>query len=253
MRRPLYGPALLLIVAIVGGAAGPLAAQESPRDVAEAFFKAVAEERWRDAARRLDLAAFDRYRRERVATARLQPTTPAIPTPEELMRHDPDMPRAVAEYQVRKMATTPDYVLNWVQYEFAQVANVDSLAAIPVEDAAARWLQAGDIRWQAQRVADWERRRGCPLPPEAHQMPPPSFQISGFVIADSATAYVLYTDAVFRRAQPDVDADVFDEGPQVLILRRRAGRWLIRPRHKLLSGALGFVFSPDCPARPPGG
>lgn len=56
-------------VSIAGAVPG--AAQETPRAVASAFFKAIAEERWRDAARAMDLMAFDRYRRERIAALRL--------------------------------------------------------------------------------------------------------------------------------------------------------------------------------------
>ena len=168
------------------------------------------------------------------------------------MRSDPDMPRAVAEYQARKMAAAHHHAVDWIQYDFGDVSNVDSLAALPVEDAAARWLQARDIRWQVRRAAERERQRGCPVPSDSGSpVPAPTVEIVGAVTVDSATAYVLYTDGVFRRAQPDVDADVFDEGPRVLPLRRYRGRWVIRPRQVLSNTVVGFMLSPDCAGRRP--
>jgi hypothetical protein len=156
---------LVVAVALAAAGAAPVHAQESPAQVAAAFFKAVAEERWRDAARQLDLAAFDRFRRERIAAARLPQPPHRQTTVEDLLRHDPDMPRAVAEYQIRKMTEARRHVFNWVDHEFAGVADVDALAALSAEESAARWLQARDLRWQSRRAAERERARGCALPP----------------------------------------------------------------------------------------
>jgi hypothetical protein len=240
---------LVVAVALAAAGAAPVHAQESPAQVAAAFFKAVAEERWRDAARQLDLAAFDRFRRERIAAARLPQPPHRQTTVEDLLRHDPDMPRAVAEYQIRKMTEAQRQVFNWVDHEFAGVADVDSLAALSAEESAARWLQARDLRWQSRRAAERERARGCALPPEADSaMPSPVHEVVATAVTDSATAYVLYRDAIRRRAEPDLDAAVHSDGPSVMTLRRRGGRWQILPREGMLHGLVGVVHvvSPDC-------
>ncbi|MFN2567647.1 MAG: hypothetical protein ABR499_21845 [Gemmatimonadaceae bacterium] len=247
---------LPLALTALAATSAPLAAQESPRDVAASFFRAVAEERWRGAAGHLDLAAFDRYRRERIAAERLpQPPRRTI-TADDLLRQDPDMPRAVAEYQARRMSEATGRALTWVDHEFADVPTVDSLAALSAEESAARWLQARDPRWTARRNAQVQRERGCPVPLElGRSFPPPVHEIVASVVADSATAYVLHRDATLRRrAEPDLDASIHSEGPLVMTLRRRNGRWQILPRDATSHGFTHVVgFFDDCPRanRPP--
>ena len=78
-------------------AAGTAAAQEPPpnaaaAEVASAFFRAIAQQRWRDAVRYLDPTGLEPYRQQVVAAAR---RPPHVTTVEELLRGDPDMPRAV--------------------------------------------------------------------------------------------------------------------------------------------------------------
>lgn len=235
--------------------AGPAQSQQLPHDVATAFFNAVTEARWRDAARHLDLAAFDRFRRERIAAARLPVLRPHPTTADELLRHDPDMPRAVAEYQARKIAEAARQPFNWVDREFADVADVNALAALSAEESAARWLQAGDLRWAVERAAQRERERGCALPPDAGcATPAPVYEILATAVTDSTTAYVLYRERMRARADPDIDAAVSADGPRVMTLRRRSGRWQILPRDDMLQREVGISFvSADCrrTARPP--
>jgi hypothetical protein len=138
--RPTVAAAVLAALSAAG--AIQLGAQASPTEVAAAFFKAVTEERWRDAARELDLAAFDRFRRERIAAERLSPRRQWVVTADDLLRRDPDMPRAVAEYQAKKIEESARETVSWTERDFANVSGIDSLAALSAEEAAARWLQA---------------------------------------------------------------------------------------------------------------
>jgi hypothetical protein len=208
----------------------------------------MAEERWRDAARAMDLMAFDRYRRERLAAARLpQPPAPRL-TVDEILQHDPDMPRVVAEYQVRKNNERLYDPSEWLLREFAGVRSLDSLATLSVEESAARWLQARDYRWSIRQAIERERARGCPSSAEpGGSLPAPDHKVLGAVVIDSTTAYVLHENDEFRRAEPDPDAAMHDMPPNILILRRRGGRWRILPRHTMLSGTDTFV-SVECPA-----
>lgn len=235
----------LLLLAALLRAPQAAWAQEAPRDVAASFFAAVAEARWRDAARLLDLRAFDRYRRELIASMRL-PVPERTITVEEILRHQPDMPRAVAEYQVSKAQEAQrDVSAMMLSHDYAGVTSVDSLAAMSAEEAAARWVQARDDRWMSRRALEAAVRRGhCPpgLTTDRPEAVAPQ-EIVGTVITDSV-AYVLHVDPRFRSTRPD--ADLHGPGPSVLQLRPVAGRWRIVPRQDVLR-ARGAVFvSADC-------
>jgi hypothetical protein len=245
----------LAVLATIARAAAPVEAQDSPRDVAAAFFQAVAEERWRDAAGVLDLRAFERYRRQQVQWMRVPAPEPTI-TVEELMRHDPEMPREVAEYRLKEMRRIQRDHGDLLEHLYAGVRSVDTLAALSVQDAAARWLQAKDHRWIWRRSALSAARRGCPVPPES---PEPAVaqahEITGIVAVGDTIAYVLHEDPVFRMKSGDID--LHGPAPSVLQLRRRRGRWEILPREDVF-GVVGGVVAFHCeptdppPRKPPG-
>jgi hypothetical protein len=250
-------PRVVAIATVSIAAALPGAAQETPTGVATAFFEAMAEERWRDAARSMDLLAFDRYRREQISAVRLPQPPRRRMTVDDYLQHQPDMPRAVAEYHVRTMNERVHDPSEWLLREFAGVRSLDSLAALSAEEAAARWLQAQDFRWSFRQAREQERARGCPIPDEADQhLPAPEHRVVGAVIVDSATAYVLHEDDQFRRAEPDRDAAMHAPLPNILTLRRRGDRWRILPRQAMFhgSGAVAHVSVqcvPSARPRPP--
>lgn len=130
------------------GFSQPVFGQSNAGDVVRAFFKAEDEGRWLDAARMLDLKSFEPIQRNAVTASRHQGTFRQT-TAEDLMKFDPDMPRAAAEYQVKRMnesRRTHNYLLE----EFARVTSVDSLAALSTEQAAARWLEAQGPEWKME-------------------------------------------------------------------------------------------------------
>jgi hypothetical protein len=200
--------------------------------------------RGRDAARLLDLRSFERYWREQVHWMKRRPVDhERTITVEELLRHDPQMPRAVAEYQVRRaLETRPDFG-EMLNHEYAGVTSLDSLAALSVEDAAARWLRAQDHRWAARLSRRDAARRGCPMPPETDAPEPaPPHQVLGMVVRDSV-AYILHVDPLVQMKSGDTD--LHGPSPLVLHLRRRSGRWQILPRHDVLR-TINSVVSYDC-------
>jgi hypothetical protein len=138
----------MLSVSTAGGQSGSIA---SPADIARQFFAAEREGRWLDAARLLDLKSFEPQRARSVANARHANDAQQFHlTVDQMLRHDPSMPRAVAEYQVKQAAESfRDF--NPLTYEYADVPTADSLAALPVDVAAARWLEAKDPRWLMRR------------------------------------------------------------------------------------------------------
>src|SRR5690348_11738600 len=73
----------------------------TPAAVVDSFFRATQQQRWRDAARLMDLEAFGDLRDQSVRFMRHPPSVHRI-TPEEMMKYDPRMPRAVAEYEAER-------------------------------------------------------------------------------------------------------------------------------------------------------
>ena len=168
----------------VSAAAGQSASKASPGDVALAFFAAERDGRWLDAARLLDLKAVEAQRTRSVANARrAQP--PFHLTVEQLLRHDPSMPRAVAEYQVKQSeAVFRDF--NPLSQEYADVSTADSLAALPIDVAGARWLEARDPRWQI-------RKQSHSIPAECVQPPDSELKKMKIQMALAESAATMFT------------------------------------------------------------
>jgi hypothetical protein len=232
-------------------------AQETPRlsppaMVADSFFRATGLERWHDAVKFLDLDAVARFRDEQVRTYRQRPAR-RLMTADEFLRFDPEMPRAVAEYQAKQAnerSADPDVIA----YQFARVPSIDSLAALSVAEVAARWLEAQGMRWQMHRAFELQRKQGCVIPDSLEAVMfahPATVRIHGAVIEDS-TAWVLHDEPRF--------ADVEDVGvSRVRAARARPFAWAFPPRlttMRLVRGTWrvlpgvpdgGMSFSANCP------
>ncbi|HKN65934.1 MAG TPA: hypothetical protein VJW73_06635 [Gemmatimonadaceae bacterium] len=189
------------------------------RVVSAAFFKAIVASDWKAAAGFLDLAALDRERQSAVEGARRQRTMPPM-TVERLMRMDPEMPRAVAEYQVKRMNRSRQS-RNYLQSDFG-IADPDSLLALPMEVVAARWLEAHDERAMYREAL---RASGsCPITP-ADTAPAQEYRIIGTVVDDSM-AYTLFRPGD-RGMVPQVQVGLFP--PRILQLRQDRGAWWVVP------------------------
>jgi hypothetical protein len=234
-----------LVVALLILAPAALAGQippsvERPEAVVEAYYRAITDGRWLDAVRLADLKAFDESRKSTIESLRRPQPEPHF-TVSQLLEAQPDMPRVVAEYQV-KQVNAASHRFNLLDYEYARIPNVDSLAAMPVEEAAARWLEAKDPRWQLTRALHDGRLNGCPIPPEEESslrgalvpLPP---RIIGAIIEDSLAYVVLeprqFDPSSVGRAKADSSARRSEHPswigmpPRIATLHRGAGRWLI--------------------------
>ena len=171
----------------------------TPSAVADSFFHAWARANWKEAAGLLDLETFGMLRDQEVRSMRA--TRSRRLTAEELMKEVPKMPRAVAEYQAAEFnerAITND----WLSHDYANVPSVDSLAALSVLDAAARWLEARDGAYKFRRALESERTR-CSLPDSLFKdmWPASRYRVLGTVETDSL-AYALYEE-VFNVTKSD--------------------------------------------------
>ena len=239
-----------------------LLCQQKPEEVVRAFFGAEDQSRWLDAARMLDLNAFERIRKTTVQGVRHMKDYPP-PTVESMMRMDPNMPRAVAEYQVKAtQQQMRDYDI--IAEQFARVTSVDTLAALSVEDAAARWLEAKSPEWRTELT--WRHARGrteikCPgLTDSAARAiyiasaKEPRAVIRGATPDTGSVSYVVI-DVDYPRITHRDSADLrYGPLPRALTLRRVEGAWKIEPAADLpdANGMGGsYSFSVGCTKLPP--
>jgi hypothetical protein len=198
----------------------------SPTEVAREFFNAQSDGRWLYAARLLDLRGFEPYRQNAIRESRLKKGFVG-PTPEQVMASEPGMPRAVAEYVAGRYAQAADS--DALSMEFARTASADALAVLPVDEAAARWLEARDPRWQLERSRT-HLPPGCQRPPILPTVKPPPNQALGEVMnhptapggADTLS-YVVFRDPTISRGAPGLMS------PGVLTLTSVNGQWKILP------------------------
>lgn len=231
-----------VIVALLTVMAGPLAAQGAPEADPAAVYRQFAAQLARgafaDAARLLYLPVLDERRFE--AVRRMRNHTPYEPTLADVTRHDPDMPPAVAEYQLAQMKKHLQDAANPFEHEWAGVKDTTELLRLTPTEAAARWLEARDPRTMMRRA--FRSAPSCRgkrfLADSAAAMIRPVLAGS---ITRGDTAYVLV-----RQDVGPVEGDYFWEvPPTVVTLRRMEGRWFVWPAWSLGHGAGAFAISCD--------
>jgi hypothetical protein len=251
VRRLLVYSSLMVAVGISSVVAQAQAA--SPEEVARQFFKAEDEDRWLDAARLLDLKRFEILRRMTLKGARTI-RAPWRLTPEQMMEMDPEMPRAVAEYQAsRANKVRSDF--NPLEFQFARVPSADSLEALSVEEAAARWLEAQGPKWQEERDRKEAAKRPlvkCPANPDSltlalAQYKPPKAVVLGAATVGDSVGYVIVGSSF--GSQPRRQEFEVGMSPGVMTLVRVNGAWRIVPTGGMLNSTGyggGTTFSIGC-------
>jgi hypothetical protein len=152
--------AIVTGVTLLIGNSQQSASQASSKDAAAAeaaataFLKAVQMADWKAAAGFIDIAPFDHYRLSQIDAARRM-RRPSPLTVEVLMKMDSLMPRAVAEYEIKRMKERGQFH-SFLEREFG-VSDPDSLSAMPVSVVVAQWLEIHDPRWRF-RSAIQERK-----------------------------------------------------------------------------------------------
>jgi hypothetical protein len=230
-----------------------------PEAAAQAFFAALESGRWPDAARLVHSAALMRYREQNISMVRSalrEPERPVV-TPEVLLRHDPQMPREVAEYQARRVAEASQDHRRWA-LEHAGVASLEELERLSPEEAFARFLAANDERRAIQRAVEREAdpamgellARAAPRTERTviGSVPAPGKHGAGDVQADSV-AYVVYS--VTQRA-PHTPS-MGPERVAVVGARRDGAVWKVDPGepmgHELFGGG-SFAVSVETEGGP---
>lgn len=249
MRREfLCVPLAFLALSRVAEAQSP---PPTPEDVVRDFFKAEEEGRWVDAAHSLDLTRFEPIRRSAVHAAKSMTSRPKF-TAQDIMRGEPDMPLAVAEYQAKRTNETSQS-FDFLSLEFARVPSIDSLIAMPIDQAAARWLEARGSKWQNE-VAFNALKRGprsiCPELPDSivramrADFKLPVSTIMGATEASDSVRYVVVGLARSNGgAQNPIDVSYPEMSPKAITMRKLDGNWRISPAPDLPSSDASGGFS----------
>jgi hypothetical protein len=167
------------------------------------------------------------------------------------MKTDPLMPRAVAEYEIRRMerlAKDFDVERTW-SYEFAEIESLDELRKLPTHQLAAKWVKAHDRGYRSKRdVASCQQGETEALKKKAPSvLPKPTYAILGEVLNDSI-AYVLKQDGFDGKAwNPLTDVGIIMP-PETFILKNVAGTWKILPSVRTMAS----IVSISCGVEPTG-
>ncbi|HEX6049187.1 MAG TPA: hypothetical protein VFZ21_07960 [Gemmatimonadaceae bacterium] len=223
------------------------ASADSARLAADLFFRAVADERWDAAAAMVDTIIVKHIVSQRLRWRGVQPPQPRPLTVDDFMRDDPNKPRAVAEYELRRyreQMARADF--SFLSHEFAGITTLTELSRLSALEATSRYLQAQDFRVQSREAA---RRSGCPA--SYGGGPPPIRRILGVALPADTIAYVLHDDgppsAMVEQPMPRFD-------PMVLQMRLRSGAWRILPSTSMLRRPGSAIVAVQCDSatrRPP--
>jgi hypothetical protein len=206
------------------------ASADSVRLVADLFFRAVADERWDAAAALVDTTVIRRL----VAEQLRRPPQMSRPemTVEDFMRDDPNKPRVVAEYELKRyrdMAVRFD-AGSVLSYQFAGVRSIDALRSLTTAQATVAYLKAQDVR---VRFREQVRNSGCG--DTTVTIPYAIRRIVATAVASDTAAYVLYDDGMFSRPSDPS----FPGEPSLLVLRVRGAAWKIIPI-SMMNRSVGF-------------
>ena len=176
---------------------------DDPVSVFNAAADAIARKDWPAVAALCDPVSLVAFKRDLLSS--ISPPNPQVRlTVDDLMRHDPDMPRAAAEYQLAHQQRFADPA-NRLANELG-VATVAEAEAMTPPDFFVAWLDAHSFPRQLERqIAQGQ------LPPEAANFtePFPEFRRVAFdAVIEGNLAYVLY-----RLMGPDAAGDE-DQDPE---------------------------------------
>lgn len=232
----------------VATSVGVCGAQQSnraltPSEIVDRFLKAQQAEQWSEAASYLDLSAVERIKQREVESY----GEAAFPrwTVEQLMKEDPSMPRAVAEYQVQRMDKEAKNFGNrgtW-KFEFADVDSLSDLKRLTGVQLAVSWVKAHDPVYQSRlnRVTCEEAARTNTLSPVPGVFPKRTHRILGEVVNDSL-AYVLKEDEYGGKIRnPFASLGVLIP-PETFMLRNVGGTWKLLP----FIGRASTMISIEC-------
>lgn len=213
----------------------------TPEAVVAALSRALAARRWRDAVAFLDEASLQEFHRSQTKFIPERVAPPRTLTADDLMRHEPEMPRDVAEYTVRQHRRHQEDHIMHPEHEFAGITSWAEIATLAPDDLASRWLEAHDPANEMRRQL---ARKGRPsladdfLPPQRQLLP------LGHVREGDNLAHVVcrerYAQPGFAASGAESPGSESDPAPgwlQIVPVRRdERGDWYVLFDYVLLTG-----------------
>ena len=145
---------------------------------------------WRSVAATCDpasLTAFKRQMLEQFEPSRPRPTL----TIEQLTRHDPELPRAVAEYQVAQFETMTD-PREQLRDELPSVRDVAELKRLEPAEVFAAWLEGRSPKRMIERLVRQGRFPAASASAHEQLLPALNYDPIGVVHDGERVAHVLY-------------------------------------------------------------
>jgi hypothetical protein len=210
---------------------------DSVRLVADLFFRALADEKWETAASFLDTAMIRRMVAQQLRM-RPEPGRREL-TIDDFMRMDPNKPREVAEYELKRFREqmAKNDAGERFSHQYYGVRSVEDLRALTTTQAAVRFLQAKDQRMQFR---EFLRQSGCS--DTTITAPFRMQRILATALANDSVAYVLHDQLGLAGSR-----EGYSEFPTVMALRLREGRWKIIPSDALMGpGGVAVIGGGPC-------
>jgi hypothetical protein len=212
---------------------------DSPEAVVDAIFVALEAKQYEAVARYIEPQSLAQFHGNVLAAAA---ETPRPLTVEDLKRHDPDLPDAVAEYQVQQFALRAADAGSWLLRDYAGIETREQLQALSPEQLLGRWL-AGQAPEHQLRQTIRENRHPVTESDLVPVLPQIRRQVLGAVREDESVAHVVYRFIWQIGNEEEADIDV-----KVTTLRRTPVGWRMIWRHDFLNvGNLSFDYSQEEP------
>ena len=235
-----------------------------PLEVFQQVANAMARNAWDEVASLCDPVSLSLFKRSQVARFTAEPTREW--TAEDMMRHDPDLPREVAQYQVALMSKHQDQT-NYLAAEFPGFRDAAALSKAAPATVFSVWLRGRSLEHLKEQAIALGQ-----LPPaivDAIRNEPDEerrLHAIGAVSRDAETAYVVckwhYGNSVADEDNPDPVPDesgysveeielqsLFGESPLLVPMRLQTdGEWRVVAKSDFLglqNISWGFWYSPE--------
>lgn len=194
-----------------------------PLALFNAAVDAIDRQDWREVAALCDAASLSEFRDELIALVAPRPTPETSIRTIDLMRTDPSMPRAVAEWQAQRVREHQDPERR-LREEIPSIESRADLEAKTPAEVFAAWLDGRSIGNVVERA--WERRQITRAAIDeilAGERPKVVYVPLGWVPDGEAIRYVVYRQQAAR------------SHPQASMIRRQSdGGWLFVASRDLL-------------------
>lgn len=137
---------------------------KDPVKLFRAAVVALNEERWLDVARLCDPVSLQEFKHS--ALAQFDVPANHVWTVEDFLRHSPDMPREVAEYQLTQIQQQVHPDRRFAR-DFPSLSGIEELSSLAPEQVFASWLEGRSVKTQFETMVREGRISNAAL--EAHR------------------------------------------------------------------------------------